>query len=98
MLPWCADKELLRVAMRGRLPMEILRRPKAPVEGNPLLGMFQEGDADRLDSFPQASGFEYYVARDKTKAAWKERNVKNLELHFRALSLNYWLQSNQPIR
>jgi asparagine synthase (glutamine-hydrolysing) len=98
MLPWCADKELLRVAMRGRLPVEILRRPKTPVKGNPLWGMLQEGDADRLDNFPQASGFEYYVARDKIKAAWKERDVKNLESHFRAVSLNYWLQSIQPIR
>jgi asparagine synthase (glutamine-hydrolysing) len=98
MLPWCADKEILRVAMRGRLPVEILRRPKTPAEGNPLWGMLQELGADRLDNFPQACGFEYYVARDKIKAAWKEMNVKNLEAHFRALSLNYWLQSNQQIR
>ncbi len=98
MLPWCADKELLRVAMEGRLPSEILRRPKTPAEGNPLLGMFQEEGAARLDNLPQASGFEYYVARDKIRAPRKEEDLKNLELYFHAISLNYWLQSNQPIR
>jgi asparagine synthase (glutamine-hydrolysing) len=98
MLPWCADKELLRVAMRGRLPVEILRRPKTPVEANPLWRMLQEAGAYRLDNFPQASAFEYYVVRDKIKTAQKEGDVKNLESCLRALSLNYWLQSNQPIR
>jgi asparagine synthase (glutamine-hydrolysing) len=98
MLPWCADKELLRVAMRGRLPKEILCRPKTPAEGNPLLGMLQEGIADRLDNFSQALGFERYVARDKMRLPAKDGDFKYLDLYSRALSLNYWLQSNQPFR
>jgi asparagine synthase (glutamine-hydrolysing) len=93
MLPWCADKELLRVAMRGRLPVEILRRSKAPVEGDPLLGMFQKGGTERISNVSQAPGFKGYVAPDKFKAPGKDGDFKYLDLYLRAVSMNYWLQS-----
>lgn len=34
-VPWAMEKSLLRLAMRGLLPSEILKRRKAPVAGNP---------------------------------------------------------------
>ena len=34
-IPWGPEKSLMRVALRGMLPRDILRRPKAPVTGNP---------------------------------------------------------------
>ncbi|MBI3568449.1 MAG: hypothetical protein HY084_09660 [Gemmatimonadetes bacterium] len=33
-IPWCQRKEMLRVAFRGELPDEVLRRPKTPVRGD----------------------------------------------------------------
>lgn len=33
---WCLDKRLLRQAMAGRLPAEILDRPKTPMAGRPF--------------------------------------------------------------
>ncbi len=92
-LPWCADKELLRVAMRGRLPAEILRRPKAPVEGDPVMAMFQKSGTEGMRNVSQAPGFKSYVAPDKFKVPGKNRDLKDLDLCLRALSLNYWLQS-----
>ncbi len=32
-IPWCQRKHLLRAAMVGRLPEDVLRRPKTPLEG-----------------------------------------------------------------
>ncbi len=38
-LPWCAEKEIVRQAMRGILPPEILNRPKTPYAEDPELAM-----------------------------------------------------------
>jgi asparagine synthase (glutamine-hydrolysing) len=35
-VPWCMEKELLRQAMRGRLPEEIRSRPKTPLAIDPV--------------------------------------------------------------
>jgi len=35
-MPWFADKDLLREAMKGRLPDEVRLRPKTPLAGDPL--------------------------------------------------------------
>ena len=34
-VPWAIDKEVLRAALRGRLPDEVRLRPKAPLAGTP---------------------------------------------------------------
>lgn len=36
-LPWCMDKELVRRAMVGRLPIETLKRAKTPLVEDPVL-------------------------------------------------------------
>jgi asparagine synthase (glutamine-hydrolysing) len=38
-LPWCAEKEIVRQAMRGILPQELLNRPKTPYAEDPELAM-----------------------------------------------------------
>jgi len=35
-VPWCANKELARKAMKGRLPDAVLQRPKTPLVMDPL--------------------------------------------------------------
>ena len=35
-LPWCRAKYLVRRSMRGSLPAEVLTRPKAPLDPDPL--------------------------------------------------------------
>ena len=36
-VPWCVDKHILRVAMAKVLPDAVLRRPKSPLAGDPVL-------------------------------------------------------------
>lgn len=36
-IPWCMDKQLVRTAMMGRLPIETLSRPKSPLPEDPVL-------------------------------------------------------------
>ncbi len=98
MFPWCADKELLRVAMRDRLPKEILRRPKAPFEGDPLIQMLREADTDWLNNFVPAPGFERYVVRERVPIFGGNVELRNPELHLRPISLNYWLQSKKALQ
>jgi asparagine synthase (glutamine-hydrolysing) len=35
-VPWCVNKELARQAMKGRLPVAVLQRPKSPLATDPL--------------------------------------------------------------
>ena len=46
-LPWCVNKELLRVAWRGKLPPEVLSRPKTPL-GDSLKPLLKAASASRL--------------------------------------------------
>ncbi len=56
-IPWCADKELLRIAMCGRLPEPVRRRPKVPLAGDPLHLLVTQSDpsvfppTDRIEPF-----------------------------------------------
>src|SRR2546426_10883161 len=40
-VPWCADKELLRVAMQGVLPEQVRCRPKSPLAGEPVVELWR---------------------------------------------------------
>jgi asparagine synthase (glutamine-hydrolysing) len=35
-VPWCVNKDLARQAMKGRLPVAVLQRPKSPLATDPL--------------------------------------------------------------
>ncbi len=63
-LPWCADKELLRVAMRGDLPESILRRPKSPLAEDPLAGLL-EGLSKLAHGLPPAPDLGNFIAQDQ---------------------------------
>ena len=92
-LPWCADKELLRVAMAGKLPPEILKRPKAPLAGDPLVGLLREMDPRSLLIGVPSPGLEKYIVKEKIPHMGGDFVPSDPEVHLRALSLNYWLQS-----
>jgi len=59
-VPWCADKYLVREAMRGRLPEPVRRRPKAPLAGDPAfeyLKRFPERWRAQPDFVPEMAEF-----------------------------------------
>lgn len=85
-VPWAWRKHLLRDAMRGRLPDEVLTRNKSPLARQPLLGPLGE------QGFPPLSGrpaFAHYVAA----AALPPRQSLpvNPDSVVAAHALDYWL-------
>src|SRR4029077_11120244 len=95
-LPWCADKELLRVAMRGDLPQEVLRRPKAPLAGDPSIGLLRREGPNGLANFAPTPELNGFVVLERIPSLAGGGIPPDPSLHFRPLSLNYWLRMRQP--
>jgi asparagine synthase (glutamine-hydrolysing) len=103
-IPWMIEKSLLRIAMSNRLPRAIVRRPKAPVAGNPWVQML-------LLSKPAGGSHTWCVRRvwissstyalrmkafdgccAKHNGATITRTSMICELQLRPISLNLWLR------
>jgi asparagine synthase (glutamine-hydrolysing) len=87
-VPWADEKELLRVANEGRLPAEVLRRPKAPLTIDPVTALLRRDgipplvDADGwLWEFVDKKRFEEIIASGN----WERGDITP------ALSLGRWL-------
>ena len=90
-LPWCIDKRLLRLAMRGALPETVLRRKKAALGDDPLRVHLRSGDWSRLDRFVAEPQLSRFVNLDAIPSAASMAGGQNLWLDVRPLCLNYWL-------
>jgi asparagine synthase (glutamine-hydrolysing) len=91
-IPWCRVKYLVRRAMRGTLPEAVLRRPKAPLTGDPGLKRAAGLGLPPLEAVPALRAFvdPARISRtpaDGTTPFWAD---------FRPQSLNYWLKNLQP--
>ena len=89
-LPWCRSKYLLRRAMRGALPPEILRRRKT---GTPAAAFTRH--LSKLCSVPflPAPGIREYLHLGQLPNA---APPGLLESNIRARILNHWLQNSLP--
>ena len=90
-LPWCVDKWLLRVAMRGALPDAVLRRAKAALADDPLRVHVRRTDCSRLDHFVAEPELSRFVNRRAIPSVANMAAGPNLWLDLRPLCLNYWL-------
>jgi asparagine synthase (glutamine-hydrolysing) len=92
-VPWCHDKGLLRAAVRGVLPEEVCRRPKAPLAGDPIHVLLRRAETlwQDFEVAPEAAGF---VAQDAwRKAAEASKNDAYLSwVNTRPISLACWLR------
>lgn len=93
-VPWCVDKKLLRLAMSGVLPEVVRRRPKSPLAQDPALELLKRSKTEPLDGFEFAKALDRYVDRDRFPQLTSQTNPLRLFVDLRAISLNYWLQSN----
>jgi asparagine synthase (glutamine-hydrolysing) len=91
-MPWCVDKELLRAAMRGRLPETVRRRPKARLGGSPDLEHCRAGWGQRLDQFDPDPELTRFVARDAIPSVAGDDDTLRQWVNLRPLSLNYWFR------
>ena len=91
-IPWCVEKDILRMAMRGMLPEQVRRRPKTPLAGDPFTEYLRNCDGrwwnDRFDPCSMLRG---YV---ENEAVVHGAGVDSYTqwVNMRPLSLNYWLK------
>lgn len=86
-VPWSRDKKILRDAMRGILPDEVLRRPKTPLQGNPDSEILRRNP---LPSLPAGSPVFRYVKQSRL-AAHCESEIYYFEL-LKIYVLDHWLR------
>jgi asparagine synthase (glutamine-hydrolysing) len=94
-LPWLVDKELLRVAMRDKLPDAVRRRPKAPLDGYPVHEGLVRCPPPDLKRIAEASGIERFVDLERFLViARQPQKLRPSEyaLITRPLGLAVWLQ------
>jgi asparagine synthase (glutamine-hydrolysing) len=87
-LPWCRSKYLVRKAMRGSLPKEVLHRRKATIDARPLRSLLQNFCA--MPFLPTPEIYEF-VDPDRLLNLAVPQDV---ESNLRVRSLNHWLQNS----
>ena len=86
-VPWCREKLIIRVAMRDKLPREILNRKKTALAVSAEL---QRVPPAGLPRPPLAARLPAYVNPAKLPLAPK--SALEMRVALRPLGLNYWLQ------
>ncbi len=93
-LPWCIGKQIIREAMAGVLPPEIIRRRKTPLAGNPITELLKQRQAAWIDSFEPMPELSRYVDRSRVPRVTGSKNVvPDTWVHLRPLTLNRWLRT-----
>ena len=90
-LPWCVDKQLLRLAMRESLPAPLLRRQKSPLAEEPLRVQLQAHDWSWLDRFEASPQLGRFIDRAAVPAVATLAAGENPWSDLRPFCLNYWL-------
>jgi len=88
-LPWCVDKHLLRLTLRGVLPSAVTSRPKTSLAGDPL-GRFLSDRPDWLASAARDVGLGGRVQGDDWQSA--PRAPGDAWQHARPVALAQWLR------
>jgi asparagine synthase (glutamine-hydrolysing) len=91
-IPWCVDKHLLRIAMRGMLPDVIRLRPKAPMGGDPLTAHLQRTGSERIDRFEPGPELAAFVERRAVPPLAATRDADHAALLLRPYCLDHWLR------
>jgi asparagine synthase (glutamine-hydrolysing) len=91
-VPWCVNKQIVRAAMRDKLPPEIVRRPKTPLAGDPAIGIAGKGVA-ASDRFEPHSMLMPYIEQTALRGISRENDTWALWMNSRPLGLSLWLKS-----
>lgn len=93
---WYNDKGLLRVGMKGLLPDPVLRRPKSPLPGDPLLARHErDGDAwlGGRTLGPEVEAYVDPAQVSRTVGGRGPADDAPLWTQLRPLALSLWLRS-----
>jgi asparagine synthase (glutamine-hydrolysing) len=92
-LPWCLGKQIMREAMAGFLPTEVLRRPKAALAGDPVVELLKQPQSSWVDSFEPTAELFHYVIRSRVPAMAGTQNLStDVWTNLRPLNLDRWLR------
>lgn len=94
--PWCVKKEILRAAVRGRLPEEVRLRPKTPLQEHPTVLLLAQPEGQWIDRFVAFPALNRYVVRESIPLVCGIDDPDATWRNTRPLSLNFWLQNLQP--
>jgi len=94
--PWRVKKNILRLAMKDRLPAVVLNRPKTPLAGSPALQLVRHASVRWLDSFEVSPQLKEFVNLDLRRSIADEQTSDGLRASLRVFALNYWLTNSQP--
>ena len=95
-VPWCVNKEILRVAMADKLPAAVLNRPKTPLAGDPALRRVEESSVRFVDNFEPTPGLRKFVDLTARPRLASEQNSDRLWANLRPFGLNHWLLNSLP--
>ena len=92
-MPWCFDKTILRLVMRGLLPDAVRLRPKTVAPGDPLVALLRRPGAHWVDRFEPVPALRAYVDPARIPPVCGEQDSNAIWMNLRPLGLNLWLQS-----
>lgn len=91
-VPWCINKELVRLATRGILPEEVRLRPKTPLVGDNDTELLGRPGSEWIDNFEPTPRLAKYVNRAAIPRLFGETDPSEVSVNTRPLSLNFWLE------
>jgi asparagine synthase (glutamine-hydrolysing) len=90
-LPWLKNKYILRRAMQGELPPEVLARPKTPL-GQLFGSLFSQPNLEWADNWQPVPELLEYVQPELIPSLI-DGKCKDPGLHMRPMFLNSWLKN-----
>ncbi len=97
-LPWCIGKQILREAMAGLLPPEVLKRPKTALAGDPVMELLKRPQSAWIDALQPAPELLRYVTLSQIPPlAGKPDLAADPWANLRALTLNHWLRTQAGV-
>jgi len=93
--PWCANKHILRCAMKARLPAAVVNRPKTPLAGDPALQLTRRAGVRWLDNFEVTPQLTRFVNLSQRRSQ-AEETPNELWANLRVFALNHWLAHSLP--
>jgi len=94
--PWCTNKQILRRAMKNKLPEAVLNRPKTGLASDPALQLVRRASVRWLDSFEVNPQLRAFVNLERRRPVAEEETADRLWASLRVFALNYWLTNSQP--
>jgi len=92
-VPWCVDKELIRLAMRDTLPAAIVKRPKTPLPMDPEVESMDRCDWSGLLLEEVPEGLKGFVKWEKWCETFCAPKGSLSLMQLRPLSLLHWLKA-----